>query len=230
MPYNLKVNFIIKHNKMKNTIEENKEKFISILRSSNRAGIEDLIKWLDTKSDFFTAPSSTIYHGNYPGGLCEHSLNVYYAVKSFYKTYKELSLPEKNIDDIKEDNIIIASLLHDLCKTNFYTKVEKFAKDENGAWVKYYTYKIDEKLPLGHGSKSIFIAQNFIKLTASELCAIMWHMGMSDIGAWVSNYQKPSMQQSCEKVPLTVLLMQADFFASHCMEQMVDQVKTNIVI
>ena len=51
----------------------------------------------------------------------------------------------------------------------------------------------------------------------------MWHMGMSDIGAWMSNYQKPSMQTSYTKVPLSVLIMQADFFASYCMEKAVDQ-------
>ena len=83
---------------------------------------------------------------------------------------------------------------------------------------------------MGHGPKSIFIAQTFIRLTGAELCAIMWHMGMSDIGAWMSNYQKPSMQASYEKVPLSVLIMQADFFASYCMEKEIDQVKENQII
>ena len=35
-----------------------KEKFIELLRSTNREGIEDLIAFLD-KTDFFTAPAST---------------------------------------------------------------------------------------------------------------------------------------------------------------------------
>ena len=101
------------------TIEKNKNEFIELLRSTNREGIENLISWLTEKSDFFNAPSSTIYHGNFAGGLCQHSLNVYYAAKKFYDTYKELSLPEKNIDDIKEDNLIISALLHDLCTANY---------------------------------------------------------------------------------------------------------------
>ena len=206
-----------------NKIEQNKEEFKSLLRSTNREGIEDLIRWLE-RTDFFVAPSSTIYHGNYPGGLCQHSLNVYYAAMEFWEVYKKHTVPGKDMS-FNEDSIIITALLHDLCKANFYTPVEKYGKDENGAWVKYMTYKIDEKLPLGHGPKSVFIAQTFIKLSGPELCAITWHMGMSDIGAWMSNYQKPSMQQSYEKVPLSVLIMQSDFFASYCMEIKVDQMK-----
>ena len=128
-----------------------------------------------------------------------------------------------------EDAIIITALLHDLCKTNFYVPTEKYAKNENDAWIKYMTYTKDEKLPLGHGPKSVFIVQNFIKLSGAEICAIMWHMGMSDIGAWISNYQKPSMQQAFEKAPLSVLIMQADFFASYCMEEKVDQKKECII-
>lgn len=205
------------------TKERNKQEFIELLRSTKREGIEDLINWLSEKSDFFEAPSSTIYHCNYPGGLCQHSLNVYYAARDFYETYKKLSLPEKNVESIPMESIIITALLHDLCKANNYKIVEKFKKDESNQWFKYYSYQIDEKLPLGHASKSIFIAQTFIRLSGEELCAIMWHMGMSDIGAWMSNYQKPSMQTSYTKVPLSVLIMQADFFASYCMEKEVDQ-------
>lgn len=205
------------------TKEKNKQEFIELLRSTKREGIENLISWLSNKSDFFEAPSSTIYHCNYPGGLCQHSLNVYYAAKGFLEIYKKLALPEKNIDSIPDDSLIICALLHDLCKANNYVMYEKFKKDESNQWIKYYSYKIDEKLPLGHAPKSIFIAQSFIKLSGEELCAIMWHMGMSDIGAWMSNYQKPSMQQSYQKVPLSVLIMQADFFASYCMEREVDQ-------
>jgi hypothetical protein len=211
-------------------IENNKLEFIKLLKSTNREGIDKLINWLENKSDFFNAPSSTIYHGNFPGGLCQHSLNVYYAAKHFYETYKELGIADKHMENIKEDNIIISALLHDLCKANFYTPVEKFTKDEKGAWIKYFSYKIDEKLPLGHGGKSIFIAQNFIKLTGDELCAMQWHMAMSDIGHWISNYQKPSMQISFEKIPLSVLIAQSDFFASYCMERMIDQTVENRII
>ena len=53
-----------------------KEEFIELLRSTKREGIENLLAFLE-KSDFYTAPASTRFHGNYEGGLLEHSMKVY---------------------------------------------------------------------------------------------------------------------------------------------------------
>ena len=50
------------------TKEKNKQEFIELLRSTKREGIENLISWLSNKSDFFEAPSSTIYHCD----ICNH--------------------------------------------------------------------------------------------------------------------------------------------------------------
>ena len=52
-----------------------KQRFLELLRETKREGIEDLIKFLEN-SDFFTAPASTKFHGDYEGGLWEHSLKV----------------------------------------------------------------------------------------------------------------------------------------------------------
>lgn len=41
-----------------------------------RPGATELLEWLET-TDFFVAPASTRFHGNYEGGLCEHSVNVW---------------------------------------------------------------------------------------------------------------------------------------------------------
>lgn len=215
-----------------NKIEENKQIFIELLKSTNRPGIDNLIDWLCNKSDFFTAPSSTIYHCNYPGGLCQHSLNVYYAAKKFLPVYQELCLPEKGANNITEDNIKICALLHDLCKTNYYAQVEKWKKtDDNSRWIKYFTYTIDDKFPMGHGEKSVFmIMQLGVQLTGIEMLSIKHHMAISDIGAWISNYQKPAMQKSFDTYPLCVLIAQADYFASYCMEEQVDQTVVNRIM
>ena len=62
-------------------ILENKERFISIYKQHiKRDGADRLLDYL-ISSDFFTAPASTRFHGSYPGGLCEHSLNVYDCLK-----------------------------------------------------------------------------------------------------------------------------------------------------
>lgn len=214
-----------------NKIEENKAEFIELLRSTGREGVEDLIDWLCNKSDFFWAPSSTIYHCNYAGGLCQHSLNVYYAAKKFLEVYKELCLPEKGADKISEDSVKICALLHDLCKTNYYVQTEKWKKGDNNEWIKYFSYTIDDKFPMGHGEKSVFMITRFMQLTGTELLSVRWHMGAGgDPTAWLSNYQKPAMQKSFSTYPLCTLISQADYFASYCMEEEVDQIVVNRIM
>ena len=55
---------------------ENKERFINILSQAQRNGIVKVLEMLE-RTDFYTAPASTKYHGAYQGGLLEHSLNVF---------------------------------------------------------------------------------------------------------------------------------------------------------
>ena len=52
---------------MNNVIQEEWETFKTLLLSTKRKGIENLIQWLDN-SDFKVAPASTRYHSNYEGG------------------------------------------------------------------------------------------------------------------------------------------------------------------
>ena len=63
-------------------LEKQKEKYLDLLRSTEREGIEDLIEWLET-TDFFEAPASTKGHGSFIGGLLLHSINVYTLLKNF---------------------------------------------------------------------------------------------------------------------------------------------------
>jgi hypothetical protein len=90
-------------------IQSNKIEFINLLRSTGREGIETLINWLETKSDFFIAPSSTIYHGNYDGGLCQHSLNVYKAAKEFIKNSQTTALKEYELNKTYADDKVAFS-------------------------------------------------------------------------------------------------------------------------
>ena len=53
-----------------------KEEFLNLLKSTNREGMDKLIEFIE-KTDFFKAPASTRFHGNYEGGLLEHSMKVY---------------------------------------------------------------------------------------------------------------------------------------------------------
>ena len=184
-----------------------REKIIELLRSTKREGVEGLIEWLD-KSDYFTAPSSTQFHGNYEGGLADHSYNVYILLK---EKVNRFNLP------LSEENIIISALLHDLCKVKFYSKSQKWRKDENNRWESYETYVIDDKMPLGHGEKSVILAQAFIKLEREEIFLIRYHMG-----GFLSDEEKRYLSKAVDLVPSIVAIHTADYEASTFLEKKVE--------
>lgn len=155
-----------------------KEQFISLLYSTKRNDIQDLINYLE-ETDFYNAPASANHHGNFEKGLLQHSLEVYYNFKFLCNNF------DKNIS---EESIIIISLLHDICKLGFYELSKKSLpdKDDKGnlkldkygkkIWVEKEVYSINDNMPLGHGEKSVMVIQKYIKLTNEEIFAIRWHM------------------------------------------------------
>lgn len=150
-----------------------KEEFKRIVSENiHRDGIDNLMRWLET-TDFYTAPASTRFHGNYPGGLVEHSVNVYNELRRLMIAYPEIS--------VSDETVAITSLFHDLCKIDVYKPEKRNRKNEAGQWEQYDSYTFEEKYPYGgHGSKSVFCVNNFIRLTWDEAVAINCHMGMSD--------------------------------------------------
>lgn len=158
---------------------DNKERFLELCGRVKRDGMDGLIKYL-SESDFFYCPASSRFHGSHPGGLLEHSLNVYDELKRLIAAYPEV--------DVSEESIIITTLFHDLCKVNMYVPEKRNRKNAAGQWESYDAYTINEKFHYGgHGSKSVFILQNYIRLTAEEATAIHCHMGAwdgnKDVGA-----------------------------------------------
>lgn len=212
-------------------LAEMKNEFITLLQSTGRPGIDNLINWLETGTDFFVAPASQGYHGCFPGGLLSHSLNVYHAAVKFRDLYRDLALPNKNVDSIKDDQLIIATLLHDLCKTNIYKETVKFYKDDNNQWKKYMSYTLEDQLPWGHGAKSCLLIQHFMFLENEIIAPIMWHMAALDnaITNPGNKYEYLPMMQSIETIPLTIILQQADMAASFMMEEKVDQKVVNLI-
>ena len=193
-------------------MENFKELYIDMLRRTKREGIEDLIAYLEG-SDFFEAPASTQYHGSYRGGLLEHSLNVYNCLVFEYENLKDA---EFNLPEIPEDSLIIVALLHDLCKVNCYVESTRNVKNEKtGQWEKVPYYKREPKMPMGHGGKSVFIAQKFIELHTFEAQAIFWHMGAWDTSPYMTLNE---LSQSYEMNLLAFLLHQADMKATYIVE------------
>lgn len=177
-----------------------KDQIIKLLKSTNREGIENLIEFLE-KSDFFTAPASTRFHGNYEGGLAEHSFKVYEVLKEKVEFTKM---------DVPEDTIIISALLHDICKTYYYKIDYRNAKNNLGVWEKVPYYTVEDTIPYGHGEKSVMMLTEYIKLTNEEKYAIRWHMGFSEPKELYS-----TLGQAYKKYPFALMLHEADMEATY---------------
>ena len=179
-----------------------KEEFISLLRSTNREGIEEVIQFLE-KSDFYKAPASTRFHGSFEGGLLEHSMKVYEILKHKVKN----SLLDLNVSD---DTLIIIALLHDICKVNFYKVDYRNAKNERGEWEKVPYYTVDDTIPYGHGDKSVMMITEYMKLTVEEKYCIRWHMGFTE-----PKEAYNTLGQAFKKFPLALILHEADLEATY---------------
>lgn len=188
-------------------LEEKKQEFLELYnRYLTRDGASELLDWLKS-SDFFIAPASTKFHGNYEGGLVEHSLNVYKCLLAELES-------EGLKDAYSNETVAVVALLHDLCKVNFYKKGTRNVK-ENGQWVVKEVFEIDEKFPCGHGEKSVIILQNFISLSAEEIFAIRAHMGGFDASVKGGEY---FIGKIFERSKLALLLHIADMKATYIME------------
>ena len=179
-----------------------KEEFLKLLKTVQREGIDELINFLE-KSDFFKAPASTRFHGDYEGGLVEHSLKVYEILKhKVENNIKGITIPD--------ESIIIIALLHDICKTNFYKIDYRNAKNSLGVWEKVPYYTVEDTIPYGHGEKSVMMITEYIKLSPEEKYSIRWHMGYTEpkelynaIGATYTKY------------PIALLTHEADLEATY---------------
>lgn len=190
-----------------------KEKFLEIYRENiTRPGSEEFLKWLES-TDFFTAPASTRFHLSRPGGLVEHSIHVYERLRALYvsELVRLVAGPVK-IDKEENETVAICGLLHDICKANFYGVEMRNRKNEQGQWEKYPFYVVNDKLPYGHGEKSVYIISSFMKLSREEAMAIRCHMGFSDTEFKGGGF---SVGNAFEKFPLAVLTHIADLQATY---------------
>lgn len=154
--------------------ERTAQRFKEIYREQiTRPGAADLLAWLETQTDFFTAPASTKYHGAYEGGLVEHSLNVYDLLFELEESgrLEEIADSTNSSFNKAEESATICALLHDVCKADYYER------EESG------NYRVNDRFPFGHGEKSVLMISRFMWLTEEEALAIRWHMGAYDEAA-----------------------------------------------
>lgn len=200
--------------------QANIEKFEAMLTQYNRPGMDKLIEYI-RKSDFYTAPASTRFHSCHEGGLLEHSLNVADCL------LKKLDNPvwADILNEVGQESIIISALLHDICKSNFYVVELKNKKvysdhgkksDSNGRydWETVPGYAVDDKIPYGHGEKSVMMIEEFMKLKPVERYAIRWHMGFTELK---ENWNTLSL--AIKKYPLVLAIFEADLESTYIIEE-----------
>ncbi len=188
-----------------------KERYLDIYNTYiHREGSDKLLEYLLSKSsDFFTAPASTRFHGAYEGGLAEHSINVFDCLKDYLSRERVRGVYKLEYD---QESIAIVALLHDLCKINCYKAGSRNVKDENGVWHSVPTFEYDDRLPYGHGEKSVYIITGFMKLTREEAFAIRYHMGFSGVE------DKRNVGDAFQQFPLAFALNMADMEATYFLE------------
>lgn len=137
--------------------------------------------------------ASTKFHGNFKGGLLEHSANVALALLDFESegfTHFE-----------KERSPVVVGLFHDICKVGTY---------ENDSGV--YQKKTDD-IWQGHATKSLalFSTDMFgdFKLTEQEALCIRYHMGAYEKDDWAA------YGQAIQKYPEVLFTHTADMYATH---------------
>ncbi len=144
-------------------MSERREIIGELLISTGRENISKLLGYLECDG-FFESPASTRFHSCYEGGLAEHSLGVYELLAKYYEGFKlshgfgAITLP------VVKENVIIAGLLHDVCKI--------------GAYLGNVTpYKWNRAQPKGHAMLSLIRIAKYIELEPIEEMMIKFHMG-----------------------------------------------------
>lgn len=171
------------------------ERYIEILTEhlGSLPNFEKLLEWLK-ENGFFTAPASTKYHGNHPGGLFEHSWNVADVLKDFTTRgiigWERLESPW------------IVGFFHDICK------YDQYKQNADGG----YEYNNDT-LYKGHGDKSLMILSSLITLTEEEATCIRYHMGAFTVKEEWGDYTN-----AIHKYPNVLFTHTADMVAAHILE------------
>lgn len=146
------------------TLSEKIERFKKIMTRKDGTPVytEDTIRKLK-ELRFFQAPASSKFHGDYEGGLFDHSCEV---------TEILVEMTENNkLRWEEQDSPYIVGMYHDLCKCDQYRRLVGY--DDHGR-----LYEFNPNTPIkGHGDKSVMMLSTFITLTDEEMMCIRYHMG-----------------------------------------------------
>lgn len=173
---------------------------LDLMMATNLSEIvsEDFLKWL-AENGFFTAPASTKYHGNYEGGLFDHSFLM-------MNLLVELSAAN-GLKWKRPESPFIVGMFHDLCKIDQY-RIDNSTPYTVGEATRY-EYRPDTMYK-GHGNKSIILLSQFTALTDEEIACVRYHMG-----AFTEKEEWRDYTRAVHTFPNVLWTHQADMLASH---------------
>ena len=169
---------------------------------------DDFIDWLIDEG-YFIAPASAKYHGNYEGGLFDHSREMAEALILFTE--------KLNLEWQDPRSPWVIGMFHDLCKIDQYTKVVDkegvvmFGSDESKGEESHFDHNNDVFLT-GHGDKSVMLLSRWMTLTEEEILCIRYHMGAYETKEW-ELYDK-----AISKFPNVLWTHTADMYAAKIIE------------
>lgn len=176
--------------------------FVRLLNDVNREGTAELLQWLFA-SGFFEAPASRRDHLCCREGLLTHSINTMYAAVAILANLQKQGFAR----GVTRESVIVASLLHDVCKA------DRYVQNEDGS------YSVQIQLPVGHGEKSVMqILRTGYRLTDDEMAAIRWHMGPFRL-CFNSAEELLHYEKAQRTIPLVEIIHLADSLVANIVEQ-----------
>lgn len=161
---------------------------------------EDVVNRL-SDNGFFVAPASATHHGNYEGGLFDHSLEV---AKSL------VQLTERNnLTWLLPRSPWLVGMFHDICKMDSYKRKVIGWAGTTPIYGSDYEYT-DDTLYEGHGDKSVILLASYFDLTPEEVACIRYHMG-----AFTDREEWKYYTRAIHDFPNVLWTHHADMIASH---------------
>lgn len=157
-------NVMERYHNLLNLIRDEMQKSSNATESRLEA-FNNLISFLETDTDWLTAPASTKYHNSFKGGLLCHSISV---TEIAYKT-SDVFAP-----DIDKESILLTGLLHDCGKCGQYIMKEPTEKQKQYGYPGSIVYNNDI-VWMEHEARSIKLITAFMPLTDYEFAAILYH-------------------------------------------------------
>lgn len=195
----------------------NRRRYEELLRGTGREGVEECLEELDHLG-FFASPASTRFHLCREGGLVEHSLNTCDAALKIRDDM--IALDPTVAPQLTRESVVIAALLHDICKADIYRPAVKKVRDQFGTLKDVAGFDVDfSHFPIGHGEKSVIVALlSGIALTNDEMLAIRWHMAAWDV-AFQNPETRSNVNQARLQTPLCSVIQAADTLAANILER-----------